>query len=233
MQRDMADLANTSSISCLFDLCMVFLVVFISPENNLARLNEAMDPTLGSTTDEIDNAPFIERFKNLVKSDVLHPSTVFVGLGVLSFAFVCQHSAFLVAGTLETPTRARWSKVTGISLTFCACLATTLGIGGYLGYGVNTDGNILNNLGSGVLEDAARLLLASTMFFVYPMESFVARHVLVVLLFQGKEAHAGDDHAVLARDDRRRNLTISLYTAAIIPALIFPSLGIVLAVTGT
>ena len=83
------------------------------------------------------------------------------------------------------------------------------------------------------MEDAARLLLASTMFFVYPMESFVARHVLVVLLFQGKEAHAGDDHAVLARDDRRRNLTISLYTAAIIPALIFPSLGIVLAVTGT
>ena len=52
------------------------------------------------------------------------------------------------------------------------------------------------------------------------------------LLFAGNVAHDGDDHAILARQDRRRNLTISLFTAAIIPALIFPDLGIVLAVTG-
>ena len=107
-----------------------------------------------------------------------------------------------------------------------------MGLSGYLGFGVNTEGNILNNLGDNHGANLARLLLSSTMFFVYPMESFVARHVLVVSLFQGKVAHDGDDHAILARGDRRRNLTISLYTAAIVPALIFPNVGTVLAITG-
>ena len=150
----------------------------------------------------------------------------------MSFAFVCQHSAFIIAGSLKTPTRAEWSRVTKISLTFCASLATVMGVGGYLGYGADTKGNILNNLGNELVDNVARLLLSSTMFFVFPMESFVARHILVVLLFAGNVAHDGDDHAILARQDRRRNLTISLFTAAIIPALIFPDLGIVLAVTG-
>ena len=38
---------------------------------------------------------------DLLKNDIVHPKTVFVGLGVLSFAFVCQHSAFIIAGSLK------------------------------------------------------------------------------------------------------------------------------------
>jgi sodium-coupled neutral amino acid transporter 11 len=52
-------------------------------------------------------------------------------------------------------------------------------------------------------------------------------------LFQGREAHEGDDHAVLDRRDRRWATTIALYLSALFPALYFDNVGIVLALTGT
>jgi len=62
--------------------------------------------------------------------------------------------------------------------------------------------------------------------------AFVARHVCVVLLFRGRNAHEGDDHYVLARRDRRLIMTIALYLLALIPALCFNNVGNVLAITG-
>jgi sodium-coupled neutral amino acid transporter 11 len=80
--------------------------------------------------------------------------------------------------------------------------------------------------------DIARGLLGATMFCVYPLASYVARHVLIVLFFQGRPAHEGDDHTVLARKDRRTALTLALYVFALVPALLFENLGTVLAATG-
>jgi len=71
------------------------------------------------------------------------------------------------------------------------------------------------------------------MFCVYPLESFVARHVTVVFFFRGRMAREGDDHAVLARLDRRIGMTFLLYVLALVPALLFQDLGGVLAFTGS
>jgi hypothetical protein len=79
----------------------------------------------------------------------------------------------------------------------------------------------------------ARGLLCTTMFFVYPMDSFVCRHVLVVLLFRGRRAHEGDDAAVLKRRDRRVAMTLVIYLSSLIPALMVDNVGAVLAITGT
>lgn len=75
--------------------------------------------------------------------------------------------------------------------------------------------------------------MCTTMFFVYPMDSFVCRHVLVVLFFRGRRAHEGDDAAVLARKDRRVAITLVVYFACLIPALLVDNVGSVLAITGT
>lgn len=64
------------------------------------------------------------------------------------------------------------------------------------------------------------------------MASYVARHVMIVLLFSGRQAHEGNDHTVLARSDRRFGLTFTLYLLAIIPALVFDDIGVVLSATG-
>lgn len=207
-QRDMADLAKTSRLSVVCDCIMVFLVAYNAPIQTSA---------IGYT----------------VQHSIIQPSTVFIGLGVLSFAFVCQHSAFIIAGSLDQPTKARWSIVTRNALSVCVVLALLCGASGYLGYGDGTQGNILNNLDPNNLSsNVARGLLGSTMLFVYPLESFVARHVLVVLLFQGRRAHEGDDASILHRRDRRLGMTLVLYILALVPALMFENVGPVLSVTG-
>lgn len=226
-QRDVADLAKTSKMNVCFDLIIVLLVVYLA-----FRRGDYDDYDYDEDYDSygIDAASPIDLWK--IKWD-----TLFVGLGVLSFAFVCQHSSFIIAGSLEKPTKERWSTVTKLGLCFAASLALLMGISGYLGFsgpGRSVEGNILNSLPqNSKLTKLAEALLGTTMLFVYPMESFVARHVCVVLLFEGRKAHEGDDASVLNRRDRRITLTVALYLSAVIPAAMFERLGDVLAVTGS
>lgn len=141
----MADLAKTSRINVTFDFIMVLLVLYCAP------IRESW-------------ATF-----DWTKS-IVHSETIFVGLGVLSFAFVCQHSAFIIAGSLDNPTKARWANVTQVALLFCCTLALCCGVGGFVGFQEDTQGNILNSLEHDSLPaNIARGLLGSTMLFVYPM----------------------------------------------------------------
>jgi len=225
MQRDMADLAKTSAISVVFNLCMVFIIAISAPVRDSVREHGGME--------------------QILEQSIVNPSTLFVGLGVFSFAFVCQDSSFIIAGSLQRPTRERWGMVTRSSLLSCATLATILGLAGYLAFQGDTEGNILNNFKDIAPDemvfdiiprqfavDVARGLIGLTMFCVYPLASYIARHVLIVLLFSGRQAHEGDDHTVLARRDRRIVLTLALYIAAIVPAMIFDDTGVVFSVTG-
>jgi hypothetical protein len=203
----MADLSKTSRINVAFDIIMVMLVLYCAPITESWAVFEW-------------------------KKSIIHYDTIFVGLGVLSFAFVCQHSAFIIAGSLEKPTKERWASVTRTSLVVCCSLALLCGVGGFVGFQDSTQGNILNNLDNSLPANIARALLGTTMLFVYPMESFVSRHVCVVLFFQGRSAHEGDDTSVLNRRDRRVTLTFLLYLIAVIPAALFEDVGIVLAASG-
>lgn len=220
-QRDMANLAFTSRISVVLDLLLVTMVVYNAPVlQNIQDHVQASGPDATFAT-------------YIWQHDVIRTETVFVGLGVLSFAFVCQHSAFLIAGSLEKPTQKRWSMVTSLALVCCCILALAAGMTGYLGYGMNTAGNILSNLPHNTSSNVARLAMGTAMLFVYPMESFVARHVCISLFFQGRRAHEGNaDADILNRWDRRVGLTTFLFLTAVIPASLVDNLGNVLAVTG-
>jgi len=263
-QRDMADLAKTSRMNVSMQIIMTFVVVYLSIQRITSTDSTDEDYTQTATTAtkslnddfssdevEMDRPPPANPYEVLTTSFV-HPSTIFVGVGVLSFQYVCQHPCFIIAGSLRSPTKQRWSVVTRMAVTTAGVLALLMGVSGYLAYGEITDGNILNNLpmitgaeemaattttttitnATLVLSNIARGLLGTTMLFVYPLESFVARHALVVFLFKGRSAHEGDDTTVLDRRDRRIILTCALYLAALVPAVIFDELGDVLAVTG-
>jgi sodium-coupled neutral amino acid transporter 11 len=234
-QRDMANLAFTSRISVLLDLILVAMVLYNAPIlSHRSRLDDSdQDDDDGSWMSLSRLADFWNNTHHhypLVKWDTLP-----IGLGVFSFAFVCQHSAFLVAGSLERPTIPRWSVVTRITLTSCALVFLTCGVAGYLGYQtVGVHGNILNNLPSHArTANLARILLGTCMLFVYPMIAFVLRHVLITLLFKGRLAHEGNqDSLLLQRSDRRIGLSTVLYLMAVIPAALCKDLGMVLAITG-
>lgn len=116
----MADLAKTSKISVLFQCLTVLAVAVLSPV-----------------------AESVEEHGGLLKiasESIIETSTIFIGLGVLGFAFVCQHGAFIVAGSLERPTKKRWAKTTFWALCLCALLETSCGIAGYLAFLDDTEG---------------------------------------------------------------------------------------------
>ena len=100
-------------------------------------------------------------------------------------------------------------------------------------------GDVLNNFldlpGQNMRRagNVGRALICLTMFFVYPMDSFVIRHVFVVFFFRGRRAHDGDDAAVLSRRDRRVATTLIIYLACLVPALYTENVGSVLAISGT
>lgn len=165
MQRDMASLSCTSAISVTADVILVIFIAAFSP--------------VAETVEQYGG------FGMILRNDGIN-NTLFIGLGILSTAMACQHSAFIVANSLENKTRSRWSWVTKQSIGLSAILCAILGICGYLGFMGQTQGDVLNNFPLGTVQaDGARILLAFTMFFTYPMESFVARHVLIMLIHNG------------------------------------------------
>mmetsp|Transcript_8801 Transcript_8801/g.17446 ORF Transcript_8801/g.17446 Transcript_8801/m.17446 type:complete len:703 (+) Transcript_8801:247-2355(+) len=214
MQRDMADLEKTSRLNVFLNMCLVALIVGYAP-----------------VTESVQSQGGV--LKILSQESLFDFRTFFVGFGVCSFAFVCQDSSFIIAGSISNPTKTRWKKVTRATMTTCCVMELILGICGYLAYQKTTMGNVLNNMNvhhwSGLVS---RAILATTMFFAYPLNAFIARHVCVVLLFEGRSAHEGDDSLVLRRRDRRVILTWALYIISLLPALAVENTGKVLAATG-
>jgi hypothetical protein len=100
-------------------------------------------------------------------------------------------------------------------------------------------GDVLNNFLDLPSENmrragnAGRALICVTMFLVYPMDSFVLRHIFVVFFFRGRRAREGDDASVLNRRDRRVTTTLVIYLSCLIPALYTENVGSVLAISGT
>lgn len=237
--RDMADLDKSSRFAVGLDLALVLLV--IGNAIGLAVMNHDSIPNTNVGLDMVSSTEPVIPNDGVPEEDAwefVHWSTLFVGLGVLSFAFECQEASFLVAGSLDNPSIDRWSWVTRHGLAFCALCMGSMGIAGYTTYQLDTQGNILNNLTAlsitPMLAPLAHAMLGVTMICVYPLNLFVARHVLIVLLLEGPQAHEGnDDSSLLARKDRRIIITCGLFLATLLPACWFRDIGFVLAIAGT
>jgi len=226
MQRDMASLSITSLFSVLADVILVGFITIYSPMSETIAENGGIG--------------------QVIEKDGVNP-TLFIGLGILSTAMACQHSAFIVSGSLENKTMKRWAQVTGFSIGVSAVLCMILGVTGYLGFLEETQGDVLNNFDhDSTIANVARFLLAVTMFFTFPMESFVARHVLVQLIHGGdmdgrddpshtggEEEEAGGFGIFNIRLNRRQSWSLGIYCMALVPALFVDDLGPVLSITGS
>lgn len=239
MMRDISQLAYTSSLSVVADVILVITLLVYSPVRETVGENGGLGQVL---------------------RDHWGHTRVFIGLGVLSTAMACQHSCFLISTTLREPTAVRWAQVTRTSLTIAATLSLVFAVTGYLGYLTETEGDILNNFDpNSRAVNCGRTLLAITMVFTYPLESFVLRHVLAQLLLKGTfdegtevsrtpHPHGEDDQLSPTRISttayttttktcgvlgRRERWSLYIYLATIIPAMIFDDVGPVLSITGS
>jgi sodium-coupled neutral amino acid transporter 11 len=223
LQRDMSALAFTSFLSVVADTFLVLFIAAFSP----------IKETVG-------NAGGLGQ---VLKTSIVNPG-FFIGFGVLTIAMTCQHSAFIVSGSLANLTSSRWATVTFQSLTLSCILCAILGITGYLGFLDDTQGDILNNFEPDTMQaTAARALLAITMFCTYPMEAFVARHVLIKLFFDG-DMDGNENETALSSEyssgqtpsqgffSRRFKWTCYIYLSTLVPALFLDDLGPVLSLTG-
>jgi len=229
MQRDFSSLSFTSTISVAADLLLVVFVTVYAPIGESITNNGGLG--------------------NIVKNSIVHRG-FFIGFGVLTVAMCCQHSAFIVASSLHNPTPKRWSVVTAVSLSISVVCCLVLGVAGYLGFLEETSGDVLNNFGVDTASaNVARALLALTMFFTYPMEAFVARHVLVQLFWKGDldgyifettiDPETGEETVVRRKSkmcynclNRRQQVTLLIYLMTLAPALVIDDLGPVLSITG-
>ncbi|KAI1149167.1 transmembrane amino acid transporter family protein [Nemania diffusa] len=112
---------------------------------------------------------------------------IFQAVGVISFAFVCQHNSLLIYGSLKTPTIDRFSTVThystGVSMVACLVMA----LAGFLTFGDKTLGNVLNNFpADNTMVTIARLCFGLNMLTTLPLEAFVCREVMLNYWFPGE-----------------------------------------------
>ena len=169
------------------------------------------------------------------KDNLVHWNTLFVGLGVFAVAFVCQHSAFFVADSLERPTVQRWSMVSMWTMLLSGALTVLCGVGGYLAFGENVPGNVLRALDQDSwITKAASAVLGFHMMLVYPIESFVARHIC--MRFQRTIASSWFGHVPPTTPPSPREYAawaVVIYYASIIPAIMANDVGLVLSIVGT
>ena len=82
----------------------------------------------------------IEFFKVPTVQDVLF------SFPIVMLAFLCHFNILSIQNTLNRPTRQRIKNVTGMAILASCLLMYFFGLGGYLLYGSNTQGNVLLNI---------------------------------------------------------------------------------------
>ncbi|KAH7125652.1 transmembrane amino acid transporter protein-domain-containing protein [Dendryphion nanum] len=155
-------------------------------------------------------------------SIVIH-SGVFEAIGVISFAFVCHHNSLLIYGSLRKPTIDRFSRVThySTSISLVACLVMALC--GYLTFGSETKGNVLNNFpDDNIMVNIARLFFGLNMLTTLPLEAFVCREVMNNYWFPDEPYHP----------NRHLIFTTALVVSAMSISLLTCDLGIVFELFG-
>ncbi|KAI9827015.1 MAG: hypothetical protein M1826_006494 [Phylliscum demangeonii] len=147
---------------------------------------------------------------------------VFQAIGVISF----DHNSLLIYGSLQKPTLDRFARVTHLStgISMAACLSMALA--GFLTFGDQTQGNILNNFGpDNLVVNFARFCFGLNMLTTLPLEAFVCRSVLTHLFYSSSSSSPLPlrQHVLV---------TTALVVAAVLLSLLTCDLGAVFELVG-
>lgn len=119
----------------------------------------------------------------LVTNGPLLSPMVFVLVSMLSTAYIAHYNAPKFYSELEGKSMAKLNKVTYTSFAFCAALFVFMMGAGFLTFGANSQGLILNNYAEqDMLAKACRLAIGSSILFGYPLTFVGARDGVLSLL---------------------------------------------------
>lgn len=150
---------------------------------------------------------------------------IFSSFGTIVFAYVCHDVSFQVFQTLSIPTEDRWSLVVHCAIFIALVASVLMGLLGYFSFGHLTEPNILDSfLPTNKGANVGRLALAVTLFFTYPVNLFMCRHILArVLGFASARELNTKGHVVT---------TLVLFATSLLIGLVFPNLGFVQSLVG-
>ncbi|NXX88210.1 AVT2 protein, partial [Centropus bengalensis] len=107
-------------------------------------------------------------------------------VGVMSFAFICNHNSFLIYGSLEEPTLKNWSRVTHVSVSVAVVISVVFAACGYMTFTGYTEGDIFENYcRDDNLATFGRFCYGVTVILTFPLECFVTREVIANVFFHG------------------------------------------------
>uniref|UniRef100_A0AAA9T9N6 Putative sodium-coupled neutral amino acid transporter 11 n=2 Tax=Bos TaxID=9903 RepID=A0AAA9T9N6_BOVIN len=143
-------------------------------------------------------------------------------VGVMSFAFICHHNCFLVYGSLEEPTVAKWSHIIHVSTLISVFISILFATCGYLTFTGYTQGDLFENYcRNDDLVTFGRFCYGVTVILTYPIECFVTREVIANVFFGGNLSSVC--HIIV---------TVVIITVATLVSLLIDCLGIVLELNG-
>ncbi|ELK28167.1 Putative sodium-coupled neutral amino acid transporter 11 [Myotis davidii] len=139
-------------------------------------------------------------------------------VGVMSFAFICHHNCFLVYGSLEERTVAKWSRIIHVSTLVSVLISILFATCGYLTFTGFTQGDLFENYcRNDDLVTFGRFCYGVTVILTYPIECFVTREVIANIFFGGNLSSVF--HIIV---------TVVIITIATFVSLLIDCLGIVL-----
>ncbi|XP_042550122.1 putative sodium-coupled neutral amino acid transporter 11 isoform X1 [Dipodomys spectabilis] len=143
-------------------------------------------------------------------------------VGVMSFAFICHHNCFLVYGSLEEPTVAKWSRIIHMSIFISVFISVLFATCGYWTFTGFTQGDLFENYcRTDDLVTFGRFCYGVTVILTYPLECFVTREVFATVFFGGTLSSMC--HIII---------TVAIITVAMLVSLLTDCLGIVLELSG-
>ncbi|KFO95318.1 Putative sodium-coupled neutral amino acid transporter 11, partial [Calypte anna] len=143
-------------------------------------------------------------------------------IGVMSFAFICNHNSFLIYGSLEEPSLKNWSRVTHVSVSFAAVISVVFASCGYMTFTGYTEGDIFENYcRDDNLATFGRFCYGITVILTFPLECFVTREVIANVFFHGNLSRVC--HIAV---------TVVIIAVATGVSLMYDCLGIVLELNG-
>eukprot|EP01038_Epipyxis_sp_PR26KG_P012340 gene12340-16551_t len=158
--KSLSTLAWTSFLSIFCDFILIILILIVAP--NVAKQQK-------------------EHFQS--SNSLTFNTSLFTGIGTMSFAFVCQHNSFIVYRSLKHKSIENWKKVAQYSIIFSFLFCLIFGLIGFFTFYPHVQGDLLNNYPSSNISICiARVMIASSMIFTYPMECYVSRHCIMSII---------------------------------------------------
>uniref|UniRef100_A0A8C8A5F9 Putative sodium-coupled neutral amino acid transporter 11 n=1 Tax=Otus sunia TaxID=257818 RepID=A0A8C8A5F9_9STRI len=227
LYRDIAKLGKVSLISLILTIVILIIVmvrtVTFSPQVMLlfALSFKLLLLTFESAGLRSGSTGILFRPKS-ENAWIFAKSNAVQAVGVMSFAFICNHNSFLIYGSLEEPTLKNWSQVTHVSVSLAVVISVVFAACGYMTFTGYTEGDIFENYcRDDNLATFGRFCYGVTVILTFPLECFVTREVIANVFFHGNLSTVF--HIVV---------TVVIIAVATGVSLVYDCLGIVLELNG-